>query len=90
MFVGREKRAGRPSAQLVGGVDALCDDMAALRKAGADIIVVSSGSIALGRTVMQGTGLGPSRGRLKLEESQAAAAIGQIALAKAWVQASTL
>jgi glutamate 5-kinase len=65
-------------------VDALCDDIAALRKAGADVIVVSSGSIALGRTVMQGTSLGPSRGRLKLEESQAVAAIGQIALAKAW------
>ena len=67
-----------------GWVEALCDDIAALRLAGADVIVVSSGSIALGRTVMQGTGLGPSRGRLKLEESQAAAAIGQIALAKAW------
>ncbi len=67
-------------------VDGLCDDMAALRQAGADIIIVSSGSIALGRTVMQGTRLGPSRGRLKLEESQAAAAIGQIALAKAWSQ----
>ena len=67
-----------------GWVDALCDDLAALRQSGADIIVVSSGSIALGRTVMQGTGLGPSHGRLKLEESQAAAAIGQIALAKTW------
>lgn len=68
-------------------VDALCEDITALRGAGAEIIVVSSGSIALGRTVMQGTSLGHSRGRIKLEESQAAAAIGQIALAKAWSDA---
>jgi glutamate 5-kinase len=43
------------------------------------VLVVSSGAIALGRTV-----LGLASGPLKLEESQAAAAVGQIALARIW------
>ncbi|MGO4835807.1 glutamate 5-kinase, partial [Rhizobiaceae sp. 2RAB30] len=45
----------------------------------ADVLVVSSGAIALGRTI-----LGLGKRALKLEESQAAAAVGQIALAGAW------
>jgi glutamate 5-kinase len=57
----------------------LVEDLAHLKRAGADVLVVSSGAIALGRTVV---GL-PARA-LKLEESQAAAAVGQIALAGAW------
>jgi glutamate 5-kinase len=57
----------------------LCADIAALRSAGAEVLVVSSGAIALGRNV-----LGLGRRALKLEESQAAAAAGQIALAGAW------
>ena len=57
----------------------LADDIAVLAKAGADVLVVSSGSIALGRTI-----LGLGKRVLKLEESQAAAAVGQIALAGAW------
>ena len=60
----------------------LAEDIAALHGRGADVLVVSSGAIALGRTVL---GLGP--GPLKLEESQAAAAVGQIALARAWSEA---
>ena len=60
----------------------LCDDLAALRAAGAEVIVVSSGAIALGRGV-----LGLPSGPLKLEESQAAAAVGQIALARHWAEA---
>ena len=44
-----------------------------------DVIVVSSGSIALGRAV-----LNLPRGALKLEEAQGAAAVGQIALARSW------
>ena len=60
-------------------LQALCDDLAALRKAGADVLVVSSGAIALGRTVLD-----LPAGLLKLEDSQAAAAVGQIALARAW------
>jgi glutamate 5-kinase len=47
-----------------------------------EILVVSSGAIALGRTM-----LGLGRRALKLEESQAAAAVGQIALAGAWAEA---
>lgn len=58
---------------------ALCEDIAALRAAGAEVLVVSSGAIALGRNA-----LGLGRRALKLEESQAAAAAGQIALAGAW------
>ncbi len=54
-------------------------DVARLRKRGQEVIVVSSGSIALGRRH-----LGLSAGKLKLEESQAAAAVGQIRLAHAY------
>ncbi len=68
----------------------LCTDIATLRGGGAEFIVVSSGAIALGRTVLRDTALGKSRGRLKLEENQAAAAVGQIALAEAWSQALSL
>ena len=57
----------------------LCDDIAALKAKGADVLVVSSGAIAMGRTVLSATNK-----RLKLEESQACAAVGQIALARAW------
>jgi glutamate 5-kinase len=57
----------------------LADDLAALHCEGADILVVSSGAVALGRSVL---GLPP--GILKLEDSQAAAAVGQIALAHLW------
>src|SRR6185437_1744782 len=50
-----------------------------LHKDKGDIIVVSSGAIAMGRAVLK-----LPRGPLKLEDSQAAAAVGQIALAHAW------
>ncbi|MGX5667147.1 glutamate 5-kinase [Rhizobium daejeonense] len=60
-------------------LDAICDDIAELKARGIDVLVVSSGAIALGRTVLDL----PS-GALKLEESQAAAAVGQIALARHW------
>ncbi len=63
-------------------LDALAEDLAGLHGRGADVLVVSSGAIALGRTVL---GLPP--GTLKLEDSQAAAAIGQIALARNWTEA---
>jgi glutamate 5-kinase len=63
-------------------LDALVADLAGLHRRGADILVVSSGAIALGRTAS-----GFAKGALKLEDSQAAAAIGQIALARAWAQA---
>ncbi|MEK9903878.1 MAG: glutamate 5-kinase [Rhodospirillales bacterium] len=57
----------------------LVADLAALRSMGTDVTLVSSGAIALGRRK-----LGLSRGLLKLEESQAAAAAGQIDLAAAY------
>ncbi len=60
----------------------LVDDLVALKASGADVILVSSGAIALGRR-----SLGFASGKLKLEQSQAAAAVGQIALAQAWAQA---
>jgi glutamate 5-kinase len=60
-------------------LDGMCADIAGLKAKGVDILVVSSGAIALGRSVLDL----PS-GALKLEESQAAAAVGQISLARAW------
>ena len=57
-------------------------DVAALRAEGRDVIVVSSGAIALGRREL---GLGP--GPLSLERAQAAAAVGQIALGRAYAEA---
>src|ERR1700683_2466783 len=54
-------------------------DIAHLRRRGQEVILVSSGAIALGRRH-----LGLSPGKLKLEESQAAAAVGQIRLAHAY------
>jgi glutamate 5-kinase len=57
----------------------LCADIASLHKNKCDLLVVSSGAIALGRAVLKL----PS-GPLKLEEAQAAAAVGQIELARSW------
>src|SRR5258708_18867227 len=56
---------------------ALAADLAKLHGEGRELLIVSSGSIALGRSRLKL----PS-GTLKLEESQAAAAVGQIALAR--------
>ncbi len=60
----------------------LAKDVARARARGTDVILVSSGSIALGRGV-----LGLGRGALALEDSQAAAAVGQIQLARAYEEA---
>lgn len=57
----------------------LAEDVAECRARGQDLILVSSGSIALGRSV-----LGLPDGALALERSQAAAAVGQIRLARAY------
>ncbi len=54
-------------------------DIAALRRRGIEVVVVSSGAIALARPL-----LGMHQKRLRLEEKQAAAAVGQIRLAQAW------
>ena len=57
----------------------LGDDVARLKSRGQDVVIVSSGVIALGRKE-----LGLQQGTLRLEESQAAAAAGQIRLAHAY------
>ena len=57
----------------------LIGDVAALTAQGKEVVLVSSGAIALGRHVL---GL-PNRA-LELEQSQAAAAVGQISLAHAY------
>lgn len=57
----------------------LADDVADLVAKGKDVILVSSGAIALGRHVMR-----LPKGPLELEQSQAAAAVGQISLASAY------
>ncbi|MDF0594835.1 glutamate 5-kinase [Psychromarinibacter halotolerans] len=60
-------------------LEGLAADVAMLKARGTDVILVSSGSIALGRSVLS---LG--NGTLALEQSQAAAAVGQIRLARAY------
>ena len=60
----------------------LAADIAALHAEKRDILVVSSGAIALGRTVLK-----LAAGELALEDSQGAAAVGQIALARNWTEA---
>ena len=60
-------------------LESLAEDVAAFRKRGQEVILVSSGAIALGRRHLN-LGIG----KLKLEESQAAAAVGQIRLAHAY------
>ena len=57
----------------------LAMDVAEARARGVDVVLVSSGAIALGRKV-----LGLADGPLALEQSQAAAAVGQIRLARAY------
>ncbi|MDR6755757.1 glutamate 5-kinase [Mycoplana sp. BE70] len=77
--IGSALLVDRASGLKTSWLDAICADIATLRKGGTEVLVVSSGAIALGRTVLD-----LPKGPLKLEESQAAAAVGQIALARAW------
>lgn len=60
-------------------LETLASDVKRLRARGQDVLLVSSGAIALGRRH-----LGLAAGKLKLDEKQAAAAVGQIRLAHAW------
>lgn len=78
------------SALLVGGgqpregwLTRMAGDLAMLRQAGAQVIVVSSGAIALGAARLAL----PKGGRGSLADAQAAAAVGQIALADLWSRA---
>ena len=63
-------------------LDTLARDIAALRRRGVEVLVVSSGAIALARRSLNLTAA-----RLRLEEKQAAASVGQIRLAQAWSEA---
>jgi len=60
-------------------LETLIDDVVGLKRQGREVILVSSGAIALGRRH-----LGLPKGPLRLEQSQAAAAVGQIRLAHAY------
>ena len=60
-------------------LDALCDDIAELQRGGRDVIIVTSGAIAIGRGP-----LGMRGRKLRLEEKQAAAATGQMRLTQAY------
>lgn len=62
-----------------GWIASVAADVAALRARGIEVVLVSSGAIALARRA-----LGLTRKKLRLEEKQAAAAVGQIRLAGAW------
>jgi glutamate 5-kinase len=70
------------SAPRTGWLDGVAEDIEELRSRGAEVLVVSSGAIALARRALGLTGF-----RLRLEEKQAAAAVGQIRLAQAWTAA---
>ncbi|RMF70629.1 MAG: glutamate 5-kinase [Alphaproteobacteria bacterium] len=75
-----EPKDGRPRHDWMR---ALAGELARLRRTGCEVILVSSGAIAFGRPV-----IARERGRaLRLEERQAAAAIGQIGLLAAWQEA---
>jgi len=67
------------AAPRLAWLDGVAADIAAARARGTAVIVVSSGAIALARVA-----LGLTQPRLRLEEKQAAAAVGQIRLVQAW------
>jgi glutamate 5-kinase len=74
-----DARAGRLRESWLTSLTA---DLADFHRDKRDLLIVSSGAIALGRAVLKLPG-----GALKLEDSQAAAAVGQIALARTWTEA---
>jgi glutamate 5-kinase len=73
-----DAKAGRPREAWLASLAADIDKLHANKR---DLIVVSSGAIALGRSVLK-----LPKGALKLEDSQAAAAVGQIALSRTWAE----
>ncbi len=74
-----DAQSAAPKAEWLAGI---AEDIAALTARGVEVIVVSSGAIALARRRLNLTGA-----KLRLEEKQAAAAVGQIRLAQAWSEA---
>jgi glutamate 5-kinase len=78
--IGSSLLVDRGSGELKSAwLESLADDVAELVAGGKDVIVVSSGAIALGRHVLAFSG-----SSLALEQSQAAAAVGQIFLSSAY------
>ena len=63
-------------------LEGIANDIATLKEAGKNVVVVSSGAIALGCKL-----LNIQNNKLKLQEKQAAAAAGQVLLAHAWMEA---
>jgi len=59
----------------------IAEDIAALKAEGREIVIVSSGAISLGRRILKLDALA-----LHLDQSQAAASVGQIALSQAWAE----
>ncbi len=81
--VGSALLADEATGSIHGGwLDALCQDIAGLRGRGTEVVLVSSGAVAIGRGH-----LGLTRPRLRLEEKQAAAACGQGRLVHAYQEA---
>lgn len=80
--IGSALLVGSDGAIRHGWLAALAEDIAAYRARGQEVLIVSSGSIAVGRGM-----LSFGNGALKLEEKQAAAAAGQIQLAHAYQEA---
>ena len=60
-------------------LEGVCADVAELRKEGKEVVIVSSGAVALGTRELK-----LDRSRARLEDNQAAAAAGQILLAHAY------
>lgn len=81
--IGSALLVDRTTGKLRGGwLHSLANDVARLKAEGKEVVLVSSGSIALGREVLD-----LERKDLPLERSQAAAAVGQIRLARAYEEA---
>jgi len=70
---------GRSGTLRADWLKSLAADIAALKAEGHEIVIVSSGSISLGRRI-----LGLDAKTLPLDQIQAAASVGQIALSQAW------
>lgn len=72
-----DEATGKPRSEWIASLAA---DVAALRTRGTEVILVSSGAVSLGRNLL---GL-KQKSALQLDEKQAAAACGQVALMDAW------
>ncbi len=80
--VGSSLLIGDDDAVDRGWLEGLADNIATLQGSGHEVLIVSSGAIAIGSRV-----LGINRRRARLEDLQAAAAAGQVQLVHAWQEA---